>query len=104
MTRFHLVAYDLGPTSPAQPRLHALTRELSRRGHPVELWTAVEPEPGAYAVVRVRVDPLARRRVQVGTWAAGRAARPSPVRRLVRQIGRTVDAALLFPDGEVLWS
>ena len=109
------VAYDVGPRSPAGPRVASLLTGLSERGHRVILWT--ESEPGGWAEgldVRRVADPvlaLYRRCVDRGAGGASPVAEPpvaaaaerrSPPRW--RRVAARAQRALLFPDNESLWS
>ena len=92
MPRVLAVAYDVGPASPAQPRVAALLREFVRRGAEVWLWTERDPGPWAAELAAhgrfravVVADPVARgyahllRRSRSPTVAsAGTAAPRSP--------------------------
>ncbi len=129
MPRVHAVAYDVTPSSPAQPRVSAFLRELVRRGADVRLWTARAPGPWGEELavlgrftVHVVVDPVRRtydslRRLgsagarddgvtsadTVGV-ADGRAAAAPRTGGILWRIGSRIQSAILFPDHEVLWS
>jgi hypothetical protein len=123
MPRVLAVAYDVGPASPAQPRVAALLREFVRRGSEVWLWTERDPGPWAAELAaggRLRVvvvaDPVARgyarllrrRRPRVPS-PTGTAAPRSPssaggMPAWVWRLGARLQQALLFPDNQVLWS
>lgn len=123
MPRVLAVAYDVGPASPAQPRVAALLREFVRRGAEVWLWTERDPGPWAAELAAhgrfravVVADPVARgyahllRRSRSPTVAsAGTAAPRSPssaggITAWAWRLGARLQQALLFPDNQVLWS
>ena len=114
--RWHLIAYDVRATSPAQPRVAALARCLRARGKSLTLWTARDagdwatsigvdceliPDPlhEAYA----RIAGLRRARGATGEVAASSSASPPSPGRLARS-ARALLGRAFFPDVESWWS
>ena len=108
----HVVAYDVRATSPAQPRVAAVARELARRGSRVVLWCAHEPGSWARQCAEVRLvpDPVLkvyerwfRPAPEVPEESQARSPRWSPL-GLVRGLGQRVQQTVLFPDNQAIWS
>lgn len=114
MAGIHLVAYDVRETSPAQPRIAALGRELARRGHRPVLWTAHQPGAWAAGTVdsRVIANPLhsayaaVARVLGSGAGRTGHSRDPGGGRLgdLLRRVSWNAMQLVLFPDPERLWS
>ena len=107
----HVVAYDVRATSPAQPRVAALVRELARRGSKVVVWCAHEPGAWARECADVRrvPDPVLKvyerwfRRAPSGGDEMEQRGRWSPF-GFVRGLGQRVQRTVLFPDNQAIWS
>ncbi len=111
--RVHFVAYEIGASSPAQPRVAAWLRGLLEAGIAVTVHT--ERHPGAWidvlashAGLRVAVirDPVRRLSARLrGTRSVGPAAGPEAGEPgVLWRLGYRVQARILFPDPESIWS
>ena len=115
--RWHLVAYDVRATSPAQPRVAALARCLRARGHDLRLWTAREAGDWAAAIAvdcehvpdplheaYARVAGLRRTRAPSPSEENASASQPSAGPGRLARSARAILGRALFPDVEAWWS
>ncbi len=124
LSRLHVVAHELGASSPAQPRLASLLRFLVQRGADVTLWIERDPGPWAAQIVgagrltvRVVADPVHRGYRWLGSLSGGKgappaaaptsaptAAKPPSLLHRLWRLGSRVQSALLFPDPQRFWA